>query len=158
VTLDSTWKITARGSGATLYTTRWKGTGLVIPAFGHFLITGTSYTQSPAGDQTLSTGITDASSIVLVQGTTDVDVVCYAYDSATQAILTNAASGYTCAGTPADNSPHNDGNTAASNVDQSIVRKPGGSAGNCTDTNDSAADFAKSAPASPMDAASPPTP
>jgi hypothetical protein len=139
-----------------LYTTRWKGTGKVIPAYGHFLITGTGYTQSPAGDEALSTGITDAASLVLVQGNTDLDALCYAYDSATQAILTGAT--YTCAGTPADNGPHNDTNTAASDVDQSIVRKPGGSGGNCTDTLNSSADFAKSTPAAPMDAASPPTP
>ena len=158
ITLDNTWKIRDRSTSATIYTTRWTGTGTVIPAYGHYLITGTAYTESPAGDKAIIGGITDASNIILVQGTTNVDVLCYAYDTASQAILTDPTKGYTCAGTPADNTPHNNGTSGASNSDVSLVRKPGGSGGNCTDINVSSSDFAKETPAIPHSTASAATP
>jgi Lamin Tail Domain len=157
VTLDTTWKIEARSDSATSYSSRWTGTGKVIPAHGHFLITGTGYTQAPAFDDNLSTGITDASSLRLVQGTTNVDAVCYGYDATTKGTFTGDAT-YTCAGTPADNLPHDNSASATSDADVSITRQPGGAGGNCTDTGDNAADFATTTPAAPMSTASPPTP
>jgi hypothetical protein len=48
--------------------------------------------------------------------------------------------------------------TNGDNVDASLERKPGGSAGNCTDTGDNAADFAAVMPANPQSSASAPTP
>jgi plastocyanin len=40
------------------------------------------------------------------------------------------------------------------NTEQSYERKPGGSSGNCTDTNNNAADFRQISPSTPRDAAS----
>jgi hypothetical protein len=157
VTLDSTWKLEARSNAANNYTGRWTGTGKVIPAYGHFLIAGTTYTQAPAADEALSTGITDATSLRLLQATMTVDAVCYAFDAATQMPFVTDAT-YTCAGTPMSNLPHDNTTAGASNSDVSIERKPGGAGGNCTDTGDNSADFAQQAPATPMSSQSPPTP
>lgn len=155
VTLDATWKLEGRSVSGASYTARWKGTGKVLPAHGHFLIVGTAYAQSPAADETLGSGVTDATSLRLTSNGATVDAVCYGYDATTLAAFDAT---FTCEGTPVDNTPHDDKSTAASNVDVSIERKPGGAAGNCTDTGDSASDFATASPATPLDAASAPTP
>lgn len=160
MTLDNTWKIVgakASNPPPATFSARWTGSaGKTIPAYGHFLITGTSYVAPPASDDALSTGITDAASLRLVHGAATVDEVCYAFDATTQMYL--SAASYACPGTPASNAPHNDSAGAASDVDQSIERKPGDPGNNCTDTNDSAADFKAQAPATPDDSASAPTP
>jgi len=155
VTLDSTWSIKGRSTTSSSYTSRWTGTGLVVPAWGHFLIAGTAYTESPAADAALSTGITDASSLELVQAGTTVDAVCYYFDSTTLAAFDAT---YTCEGTPVSNLPHDNTTGGTSNSDASIERAPGGAGGNCTDTNDNAADFIHQAPATPQSTASAPTP
>ena len=155
VTLDNTWKIDGRSDSATSYTTRWTGTGKTIPAHGHFLITGTTYAQTPAGDEGLMSGITDATSVVLKHGSGVVDAVCYGYSPSTLAAF-NAT--YICAGTPVSNLPHNNSSVGMSNSDVSLERKPGGAAGNCTDSGDNASDFGVNAPATPQSSSSPPTP
>jgi hypothetical protein len=154
VTLDSTWKIMGRSTGSAGYTARWTGNGGIIPAHGHYLMTGTTYTQQPARDQALSAGITDAASLVLEQSGAQIDAVCYAFDATT----TTAVSAFTCEGTPVSNLPHNNGTAGTSNSDVSIQRLPGGLGGNCTDTGDNAADFVTLAPASPQSSASAPAP
>ena len=155
VTLDSTWKLEARSNATGSYSGRWTGTGKVIPAHGHFLIAGTGYSQTPAADEALSTGITDATSLRLVQSGTTVDAVCYGFDATSIAVFTSDAT-YTCEGSPVANNPHN--NTTAGNVDGSIERKAGGASGNCTDTGDNAADFLVDAAANPQSTASAATP
>ena len=157
VTLDANWKIEARSNSSTSYSGRWTGTGKVIPAHGHFLIVGGTYAQTPAGDETLSTGITDATSLRLVNNTVTIDAVCYAFDAATQMPFVTDAT-YSCEGMPASNLPHDNTNSTASTADASIERKPGGAGGNCTDTGDNASDFANQMPATPMSSLSPPTP
>jgi hypothetical protein len=97
--------------------------------------------------------ISDAASLRLVHAGVPVDVVCYFFDPTTLMELTTK--GYMCAGTPVFN-PHD--NTTSTDVDTSIARKPGGVAGNCTDTGDNAADFTLMSPSTPADTASPPTP
>ena len=154
VTLSSDWSIQARSSAATSYTSRWTGTGLPIPAFGHFLIGGSAYTSSPGADEALTSGITDASSIRLVQSGNTVDAVCYAFDATSAAPFTTDPT-YTCEGMPAQN-PHD--NTNATDTDASIERKPGGSNGNCTDTGQNDADFAVMTPSTPQSSQSAPTP
>jgi hypothetical protein len=154
VVLDNTWKLEARSNAATTYTTRWTGTGATVPAHGHFLIAGTAYTQMPAADDALSTGITDASSVRLSQSSAIVDAVCYAYDAASAQPFTTDAT-YTCEGPPLNN-PHN--NSTSTDTDASLERKPGGTAGNCTDTDVNASDFIVTTPANPQDTSSPPAP
>jgi hypothetical protein len=155
VTLDATWTVDARSTSSGSYTARWKGGGGTIPAHGHYLIVGSTYKQSPDKDDGLSTGITDASSVRLTHSGKTVDAVCFGYDAASLGAFDAT---YDCEGTPVSNLPHNDGSNGQSNSDASIERKPGGKAGNCTDTNDNAADFAAAAPATPENSSSPPAP
>lgn len=153
VTLDANWKVDGKKVGGTSYTTRWKGTGNVIPAHGHYLLGGTAYTQSPSADELLSSGVTDATNVRLIQGTDTVDAVCYYAASGSP---TDYDSSFSCEGTPVSNAPHAD--ASSDTADVSLVRKPGGSGGNCTDTDDNASDFTTSTPADPRNSQSAPTP
>lgn len=157
VVLDSTWKIEARSSTATTYgAARWFGTGKTIGAHKHFLVANTGYAQAPAKDEATTTaGITDATSVRLMHGTTIVDAVCYGFSVATKNDL--LAAGYTCEGAPADNQPHSN-TTGVGDANVSIERRPGGALGNCIDTGDNAADFITTTPAAPQNATSAATP
>jgi hypothetical protein len=148
VALDTTWKLEGRKPGSGSYTTRWTGSaGKSIPAHGHFLLgNGSGYTQAPAADDKLGSGVTDTTSLRLVQDTTTVDAVCY---YAAGAAASDFDGTFTCEGTPVSNAPHTDAAGAASDVDASLARKP------CTDTGNSAADFVATAPAAPQGATSP---
>lgn len=160
ITLDSSWSLKSRST--TLACTNsgmnvWVGTGKSIPAHGHFLIVGSGYTQTPAGDQDLLTGVTDATSVTLLHSAAVVDAVCYAYDAAGSTQLTTgcASNPYTCEGTPLT-SPHD--NDKATNTDTSLERKPGGASGNGLDSNDNSVDFLTVSPSTPQNSASAPTP
>ncbi|MEP7123937.1 MAG: lamin tail domain-containing protein [Byssovorax sp.] len=156
IALDSSWMIEGRSATAGAYNARWKGAaGLSIPAHGHFLIASSGYVQAPTADDKLLTGITDATSLRLVQAAVTVDAICYAFSPAT---LMAFDATYSCEGVPVSNLPHNDGSGAASNVDASLERLPGGAAGSCADTDDSTADFAPRSPADPQSTMSAPTP
>jgi hypothetical protein len=137
------------------YDTRWTGDGSTLQPHGHYLIAGGAYVQMPLPDGMLASGLTDAGSIVLVQGGKNIDVVCYAYDAFTSGLLGNVLDPFTCAGMPANN-PHDD--TSGTNMDISLERRPGGALGNCTDTMNNAYDFLEQMPADPADLASPPAP
>jgi large repetitive protein len=154
VVLDSSWAIKARSTDALSYAERWTGDGSTLPAYGHYLVVGASYSEATPPDAVLSEGIADAGSVILLQDTMVVDAVCYTYDLVTQGVI--AAGDYTCNGTPADNSPHDDGSDG--DPDQSLLRRPGGAAGNCTDTGDNSYDFIKENPSTPSDLGSPPAP
>jgi hypothetical protein len=157
VTLDSSWTLQSRGSGAFTYATRFTGGGQIVPAHGHFLIAGPGYTQSPAPDIQLAAALTsDAGSVILVQDlVTTIDAVCFFYDSGSLAIITNILDPYVCEGMPVDN-PHDD--STGTNTDKSLERQPGGGLGNCTDTDDNASDFAIRSPATPENAQGKPVP
>ena len=156
VTLGANWVLEGRSATAAMYNARWTGSGLTIPAHGHFLLAGSAYAQLPAPDEALLSGITDATSLRLMEGTTVVDALCYAYSASTTMAFSGAM--YTCEGAPVSNLPHNDGSGAGSNVDASLERNPGGLGGSCVDTGDNASDFAPRAPAGPESTQSPPTP
>ncbi len=156
ILLDESWTVDGRAASLTsvVYENRWTGySGDTIPAHGHFLIVGASYTQSPLPDDVLSEAIGDAESLVLNLGGAEVDAVCYYY-SATQLGELNDL-GYTCAGMPVVN-PHDD--ASDTNTDASLERKPGGAAGNCVDSGDNSLDFVILTPSAPEDAASAPAP
>lgn len=156
IALDATWMIEGRSATAGAYNARWKGAaGLAIPAHGHFLIASSGYVQSPLADDKLITGVTDATSLRLVQGATTVDAICYAYSVSTTAAFDAT---YSCEGVPVSNLPHNGGSGVASNVDTSLERLPGGMAGSCADTDDNTADFSPRTPAGPESTLSAPTP
>ena len=158
VVLDNTWVIKVRSATGSTYPARWTGTGKTIPAWGHFLIVGSSYAETPAGDETLSAGITDSASVILNHGNSTVDAVCYYATNLTLATATTDFATATCTGTPVSNAPHSDNSGMASDVDVSIVRKPGGTGDNCVDSGDNAADFVSETPAVPRSSASAPTP
>lgn len=147
ITLDSSWTIAGRSSTGSSFTTRWTGTGKTVPAWGHYLMGGSAYTQTAVDDS--ESGITDAGAIQLLHAGVVVDALCYVYGTVT------LDSSYGCPGTPVVN-PHNNG--TSTDVDSSLERLPGGAAGNCTDTGNNAADFAQQTPATPQNTASPPTP
>jgi hypothetical protein len=153
VTLDSTWGIDARSNTSSSFGSRWAGTSKSIPPLGHYLIVGTAYAGAAAGDGTLSSGVTDASSVRLTHSGTTVDEVCYAYNATTSTAL--MATGYGCPGTPATN-PHND--ATSTDVAESLERLPGGAAGNCMDTGNSSHDFKTTNPSTPQNTSSPATP
>jgi hypothetical protein len=162
VTLDSGWQVRSRSdAGSTYGTPKWSGTGQILPAHGHFLIVGTAYSDELTAphDAVLAKGLTDAASVVLEYGNPPavVDATCYFTIPSTRAKLMDPANQYICEGEPASNFAHKD-STAASNVDASLERKPGGALGNGTDTGDSLADFINVAPSSPQGLASAPTP
>ncbi|HEY3665187.1 MAG TPA: lamin tail domain-containing protein [Polyangiaceae bacterium] len=155
VTLDASWNLDARSYIATSFAVRWAGTGKMVEPYGHFLIVGSSYTQSPSADaQLASTGLSDASSVRLLHNNTPVDVVCIAYSASSTQALSDVS--FQCPGAPANNVPHND--ATAGNIDQSLVRKTGGGTARCLDTGDNANDFTALAPAAPRNLASMPTP
>lgn len=154
VTLDTSWTLVARSDTAAAYSARWTGSGKILPGRGHFLIAGSAYTQQPAADETLLTGITDATALQLSRAGRVVDTVCYGFDATTLMVFTGDAT-YGCEGMPAMNAHDN---TTGTNVDDSLERKPGGAAGNGQDTNDNATDFAALTPSSPQSSASAPTP
>jgi len=147
VTLDGSWTIEGRSDTGSSFTTRWSGGGQTIPAHGYFLIVGSSYAQSPTGDDTLTAGITDAGAVQLHDANGLVDAVCLYFDSTSQSHLDTS---YQCEGTPVDNSPHD--NSSAGNSDSALERKPGGSGGACQDTGNNASDFAAVTPGAPHNA------
>jgi len=158
VVLDNTWVIKVRSATGSTYPARWTGTGKTIPAWGHFLLVGASYAEMPAGDENLSGSITDSASVILNHGNSTVDAVCYYATNLTLASATTDYATATCMGTPVSNAPHSDNSGMASDVDVSIVRKPGGTGDNCADSGDNATDFVSEMPAVPRSAASAPTP
>ena len=154
VLFDSNWTLSARGSSALSYTTRLTGAAQSIPPHDHILYGGAGYNGSVTLDATLDSGISDASSLVLLHNGSAVDALCFYFNSPTQTALSSP--GFICEGTPISNFPHNDSNT--SNIDASLERKPGGSGGNVQDTGDNATDFTGNSIPDPHNLSSDPTP
>ncbi|MGZ3450025.1 MAG: lamin tail domain-containing protein [Polyangiales bacterium] len=146
VTFDNTWTISARSNTASSYGVRYTGTGVVILSHGHLLVAGSSYAGSVTKDGSLSSGITDASSVVLYKSGVAIDAICFGFDAATKTAVT--ASGYVCEGSPATN-PHDNTTSAASNSDKSLERNP-----NYSDTDANDIDFTISTPSTPLAIAS----
>jgi len=144
ITLDTGWTLVARSSNAATFGTRWTSANQVVPAEGHLLLAGSGYNQAHAADAQLGS-ITDASALHLLHNGVIVDRVCYAYDASTRSKLADPS--YNCAGSPADNTPHNDGTSAASNSDAALERK--------TASGDDATDFGAIVPAKPRSLTSP---
>ena len=164
VSFDSTWTIAARSAVGTCagnaQAIRYTGTGQVVGPHRHLLLTNSAgYDGAAVGDDTYSTGINDASSLVLYKGTTVIDAVCFYVDPATLANLAACpGAAYTCEGTPVTNLPHNNGTSGLSNTDVTIERKPGGSSGNGTDSGDNSSDFSPATIANPQNLTSPAVP
>ena len=154
IPMDDSWSIKVRGWSSASYATRWQGPATQstsVPAHGHFLIAGSAYAQSPAADVVVSSSITaDSASILLINGGSPVDVVCFAFgvDQMT------AVEAFTCKGKPASNAPHDDSVNGMSNLDYSVARNQNG----CADSGDNATDFTVVHPAGPESTLSAPSP
>ena len=147
VTVSSNWTVQARSDVAGSYGVRFTGSGQVVPPGGHLLIGGMAYAGAVAEDATLSSGIGDYSSVIVRNGTTTVDAVCFSCGF-------TFGAGYECEGASFDK-----GIVAncTNNLAVSLERLPGGALGNCIDTQNNSADFV-SAPSSPQNLNSPLTP
>jgi hypothetical protein len=152
VTLGADISIIARSNSGSSYTTRWTGTGQILPAHSHFLIGGSQYAGPPTADGALNPGITDEVSVVLIQGTLGptqqvIDALCL-YCGTNPFDAT-----FTCEGTP-----FNKPSCSSSTNYDAAERKPGGAAGNGTDTQNNATDFVVTSPSNQRNLASPPAP
>lgn len=150
VVLGPDWSIASRADTDFYDTTRWQGNGGILPAHGHYLIAGSGYGGAPARDDGLSSGISDAGRVRLIQSPDPftnnvIDAVCFAFDSTSR----NLVGLLSCPGSSATN-PHDD--TTASDFDRSIMRWPR----DCTDTGDNSKDLAAKMPSTPMSSQSPP--
>jgi hypothetical protein len=160
VTFDASWTVLARNAAGTCTSntlvSRFSGAGQVIPAHRHLLyVNSAAYNGPTPGDAVYTMSITDAASLVLEHSSTVVDALCFYYSAATLSALTTCPTAYICEGTPTPN-PHNDG--SGTNVDASLERKPGGSSGNMTDTDDNATDFFSNPTPDPHSLSSDPIP
>jgi hypothetical protein len=168
VVVDSTWVVwhqSAQGVCGQMPSIRYIGTGKTMKAYGHMLLAGLMYQQSPPADAIFintnaNVSLADAGSIWLVHAGKKIDAVCYYYDDTTKAGIMSCPMGtpYVCEGTPVSNLPHCGTASASCSVDASFERRPGGTAGNYVDTDDNAADFVTSMPSTPMNLDSDPTP
>ncbi len=136
------WQIAGSSSCGITVTTRLViSSGLMLPAYSHFLATNsTGYTGTVAGDDTYSTSISDDGGIGLLDANNVV------IDAVGMCITTTFHEGTPLA-------------PMSANVNQSYERLLGGSNGNAVDTNDNANDFFLNANSSnPQNLSSPPVP
>jgi hypothetical protein len=154
--LDAGWTIEIRSSTSASYSVKAFGSGVTIPSHHHYLLGGSAYVGPPTADFNQLPGIKDAASVVLRHSGSVIDAVCFSYNQTSHDAIVNGT-GYICEGALVSNLPHNDASGAASNSDVGIERKPGGTAGNCVDTGDSASDFNSDVASSPQNLASPGT-
>ncbi len=159
IKLDGSWTLealTLSSSPTGAYGQHWTGKGLTIYPHGHFLIVGSGFGDGIPYDDKLAVGLTDAASLRLLQNSTSVDALCYynADDVGSASGFLNVLV-YDCEGIAVGN-PHND--TNATNTDSSLERKPGGTAGNCTDTDSNFDDFISQAPSTPENTKDAPAP
>ena len=148
VVLDPEWTIFSRSQTDLVDYQRWQGNGGILPAHGFFLVVGSGYAQSPAPDDVLASGISDAGRVQLIQSpdiftNNLIDSVCFAFDGTSSALVSILG----C--TPATN-PH--GDTTSSDFDRSIERAPR----DCTETGNDSVDFVAASPSTPKDSQSPP--
>ena len=160
VMLDGFWNLEARAIDSTVktYGIRWKGNGAMIAAYGHYLLTSSStHYMGPAGDDTYGTGITDAASLLLVHDGITVDALCFFQEDQPDSADTflDPVNKFTCEGQPVSN-PHDGTDGTDTNV--SLERKPGGAAGNCTDSDHNDDDFITQPSPSPEGTSAPPAP
>lgn len=137
------WLIRGSNSSAFISTRATIPLGTTLNPGCYYLVTNSStsggpYSGAVPGDLTFATGIADDGGIALTLpgGTTIVDQVGMSAGSAYKE------------GTPL-------ANLGTSNLDRGYERKPGGAAGNGTDTDDNSSDFQLITPSNPQNSASP---
>lgn len=132
------WKVKGSSNAGGVSTRATIATGTTLGAGCHYLLTNTAasgYSGAVSGDQSYSVGISDDGGIALtLADETVVDQVGMSAGSAFKegTVLT----------------------PLSTSVDRGYERKPGGSTGNGTDTDDNSADFALVAPSNPQSSVS----
>ena len=138
----SGWKINALNSAGTVGTRVTISASTTIQAHGHFLATNSGtgpYSGSVPGNQTYATGVADDGGIAILNASNVV----------IDQVGMSAGSAY------------KEGTILAqltTNVNRGYERKPGGTNGSTTDTDNNSGDFAVLAPSDPQNLASAPTP
>src|SRR5262245_45980451 len=134
------WKINGSNNAGSVSTRATITGGTTLPAGCYYLLTNTAaggYSGAVAGNQTYSVGITDDGGIALLDGSNGV----------IDQVGMSAGSAY------------KEGSTLASlgsnNLNRGYERKPGGAAGNGTDTDNNSTDFALVTPSNPQNSSSP---
>lgn len=137
------WLVRGSNNAGSVSTRATIPAGTVINPGCYYLVTNSStsggpYSGAVTGDLTFATGITDDGGIALTLpgGTTIVDQVGMSVGSAYKE------------GTPL-------ASLGTSNLDRGYERKPGGAAGNSTDTDDNSSNFQLITPSNPQNSASP---
>jgi endonuclease G len=137
------WKVSGSNNAAVTSTRATITSGTTLGAGCFYLLTNAAasgYSGSVPGNQTYAVGVTDDGGIALLDGSNAIiDQVGMSLGSAYKegTILASL------------------GTTTASNLNRGYERKPGGSAGNATDTDSNAADFQLITPSNPQNLASP---
>ncbi len=130
------WKLNGSNNAGTTSTRATIPAGTILAAGCHYLLTNatatTGYSGAVPGDATFATGVTDDGGVaVLLPANAIVDMVGLSAGSAYKE------------GTPLIS-------LGSSNADRGYERKPGGSAGNGTDTDNNASDFQLLTPSAPQ--------
>jgi hypothetical protein len=133
ITLGADHHIDARGEDSGNYGERWRGDGTItIPAGGRALLANEE-DDNPLGgaepDDVYQSGIPDGASVVLYEGETVVDAVCFTCEG-------QLDEDYVCEGTPLSR-----GATCGDDGDASVQRRPEGGVDSCTDTDENATDL-----------------
>jgi hypothetical protein len=155
VTFDASWSVTMQpfALGCGLSQQVLAGAGQTVPAWGHILYAASGYLDSVPPDGAYIGDVPDAASLVLMHGAFVADELCFVYDASTLNAADSCAMP-ACRGTPVANA-HN--GTVFSNMDESMIREPGGALGNGQNTGNNSQDFFTAA-SMPEDLASAPTP
>ena len=134
------WKIRASSNSGSISTRLTIGSGVVLPAFGHFLATNSAgYSGSIAGDQTYSSGVANDGGIAITLPNDEVvDQVGMSVGSAFKEGMHLAP--------------------LQSDANQSYERKPEQSDSNSIDSDDNFRDFQLLTPSDPQNLSSDPTP
>jgi hypothetical protein len=144
IVLTDDWTIIGRSENDTMDYLKWTGSGGVLKANSFFLLAGMDYSGGPFADDTMAS-ISDAGRLALLNLTTTLDTLCYAFDTASM----TAVAAFPCEGTPATNDHDN---TPCSDQDRSMARVPL----DCTDTGNNAMDFGPRNPSTPKNSSSTP--
>jgi predicted extracellular nuclease len=132
------WKVNGSNNAGTTSTRATIPANIVVNPGCHYLLTNSGssgYSGSVTGDQTYSTGVTDDGGIALLNGTTVIDAVGMSTGSAYKEGTQLASLGST-------------------NANRGYERKPGGTSGSGTDTDNNSADFQLKTPSDPQNSSS----
>lgn len=143
VTLDAEWRLEVRGEGAANYAARWTGNGTLSVGPGERVLLANSSEPNPLGGSTADafygSGISDGASVVLYQGATVIDAMCFLCDEAA------LDGGFVCEGSPLMRVAG-----CSAPGDRSVRRRSVAGVEGCADTDASTADLEEAEPSTPQ--------